>query len=75
MGLDNILGGKMMGVTKTNRHSDPTAYKAIREVEKERKNVRVQKLLFAIFSICSLSGFEVQGPIILKDKKTGKVWR
>lgn len=52
---------------------DPTAYKAIIQVEKESE--RFHKLLSTIFYICDLAGFHVEGRIVLKDKKTGKIWR
>ncbi len=51
---------------------DPTAYKAIVEVEEEKK---VKKLVTTILYICNLAGFHVEGRIVLKDKKTGKIWR
>lgn len=52
---------------------DPTAYKAIRKVDKERE--RMMKLLDTIFTICDYAGFHVEGRITLRDKKTGRVWR
>lgn len=52
---------------------DPTAYKAIKEIDKESE--RFHKLLYMIFDICELSDFSIEGRIILKDNKTGKVWR
>ncbi len=54
-------------------YSDPTAYKAMKNAEKEE--VRFHRLLDAIFNICELSGFHLEGRIILKDKKTGRIWR
>jgi hypothetical protein len=51
---------------------DLTAYEAIRNVESED---RFNKLLKTIFNICDLAGFHVEERIVLKDKKTGKVWR
>lgn len=52
---------------------DPTAYKAIKNAELEE--ARFQKLLDTIFNICELSGFHIEERIIIKDKKTGKIWR
>lgn len=52
---------------------DPTAYNAIKNVDNESS--RFHKLLDTIFSICDLAGFHVEGRIVLKDKKTGRVWR
>lgn len=54
-------------------YSDPTAYEAIKRLEKEDE--RFHKLLFAIFDICELAGFQVEGRIVLVDKRNGRVWR
>ena len=52
---------------------DPTAYRAIQNVEKDRD--RLMKLLDVIFTICGYAGFHVEGRIPLRDLKTGKIWR
>lgn len=54
-------------------YCDPTAYQAIKDADRERE--RLQKLLNVIFSICDLAGYHVEERIVLKDKRTGKVWR
>ena len=59
--------------TNGSGYVDPTAYEAIRKVDGEAE--RFHKLLDVIFTICELSGFHLEGRIVLKDKKTGKVWR
>ena len=63
-------------------YPDPTAYKAIKNVEKREKElakrqeaVRVRKLIDNISAICELAGFKIEGRIILKDIKTGRIWR
>ena len=58
-------------------YSDPTAYEAIKNVERgaDADDERFHKLLDTIFSICELSGFHIEERIIIKDKKTGKIWR
>lgn len=58
-------------------YNDPTAYEAIRNVERgaDADDERFHKLLDTIFSICELSGFHIEERIIIKDKKTGKIWR
>ena len=53
--------------------SDPTAYQAIKNVDREDDNFH--KLLRTIFNVCELSGFRIEGRIILVDESTGKVWR
>ena len=52
---------------------DPTAYKAMKSLEKDEK--RFRKLLQLIFDICEISGFHLESRITVRDKKTGKVWR
>lgn len=54
-------------------YSDPTAYEAMKNIDKEDE--RFHKLLFTIFNICELSGFQVEGRIVLVDKENGRVWR
>lgn len=54
-------------------YSDPTAYQAI--MNSERDDERFHRLLETIFSICELSGFHVEERIVIRDKKTGKIWR
>lgn len=55
---------------------DLTAYQALRNVEADEKaEARYKKLLATIFSICELAGFHVKDRIVLKDKRTGKIWR
>ena len=55
---------------------DLTAYQALKNIEAEEKaEARYKKLLGTIFSICELSGFHLEDRIVLKDKKTGKIWR
>lgn len=55
-------------------YSDPTAYEALRNIE-SKEDERFHKLLYAIFDICDLAGFEIEGRIVLLDKKSGRVWR
>ena len=57
---------------------DPTAYQAIKNVEKEdqaNEDIRFHKLLDTIFAICELSGFHIESRIIIRDQRTGKIWR
>lgn len=54
-------------------YSDPTSYEAIMNAEADDR--RFHKLLDAIFTICELSGFHVEERIVIKDKRTGKIWR
>lgn len=60
---------------------DPTAYKAIRNATKEERKrevdpeQRFNDFLTAIFAICDLSDFHIEERIVVKDKRTGKIWR
>lgn len=67
-------------------YPDPTACKAIRKVDKEmdkdiaeadwwRSKKRMDDLIDCLKYIIRMSGFELEGRIVLKDKKTGRVWK
>lgn len=57
-------------------YPDLTAYEAIKNVDRELEaEERFKKLLSTIFYICDLAGFHIEGRLVVKDKKTGKVWR
>lgn len=53
------------------------AYNAIKNVEQEqdKDDVRFHQLLNTLFSLCELADFHIEGRVVLKDKRTGKVWR
>lgn len=53
---------------------DLTAHDGIERATFDVETHRHTKLLKAIYSICDLAGYHVQGRIVLKDKFTGKVW-
>lgn len=54
-------------------YSDPTVFEAFRNIDKEEE--RFHKLLHTIFYLCELAGFEIEGRIVLVDKKSGRIWR
>ena len=58
---------------------DMTAYEAIKNIEKDDGKVEKEdtfhKFLYTLFNFCELSGFEIQGRVVLKDVKTGKIYR
>lgn len=56
-------------------YPDPTAYHAIKLAENNEDSERFHKLLESIFTICELSDFHIEDRIVVKDKRTGKVWR
>lgn len=52
---------------------DLTAYDAISKTDGDSE--RFHKLLETIFNVCELSGFHLENRIVVKDEKTGKIWR
>lgn len=52
---------------------DPTAYEAIKNIDSTQK--QIDKLMRAIFCMCDLAGFHLEERIVLKDKKTGEIYR
>lgn len=54
-------------------YSDPTAYQAMKNIDQEDE--RFYKLLHTLFYICEIAGFQIEGRIVLMDKKTGRIWR
>lgn len=54
-------------------YSDPTAFEALRNLEREEE--RFHRLLYTLFYLCELADFEIEGQIVLIDKKTGRIWR
>ena len=58
---------------------DLTAYEALKSIEEtvptEEEDHRFHKLLHTIFYLCELAGFQIEGRLVLKDKKTGRIWR
>ena len=54
-------------------YQDLTAHDAIQNCMTDDE--RFHELLHTIFYMASCAGFEVDNRIVLKDLKTGKVWR
>ena len=52
---------------------DMTAYEAIKNIEKEDE--RFNKVLHILKSICDIADFSIENRIILKDNRTGRIWR
>ena len=72
----------MMNNTNSEGYPDPTACEAIRKVDASRKKkrkskdlLRFEQLLHVIFNICELSGYHLECKIVVRDKKTGRIWR
>lgn len=54
-------------------YRDPTAHYTLRKEVLEEE--RFHKLLYAVFDIVDLAGFEIEDRITLIDKRTGRVWK
>ena len=55
-------------------YQDPTAYEAITNVKNEQDE-RCHKVISLIKKLCNITGFDIQGRIILVDQKTGRIHR
>lgn len=71
-----------MNNTNSEGYHDPTACEAIRKVDADRKQkrkskdlLRFEQLLNVIFNVCELSGYHLECRIVVRDKKTGRIWR
>lgn len=53
-------------------YADPTAYHAIRNIEREK---RVRELVTVLRWITNLCGFEFAERIHFRDKKDGKIYK
>lgn len=53
--------------------SDLTAYQAIKNLDTEEKHF--QELIKTIKYLCRLAGFEIEGRIVLKNHKSGRVYK
>lgn len=58
----------------SEHYLDPTAHDAIIKADAELEWERHHKLIGALLRICELSDFEVIERIVVRDKRTGKVW-
>lgn len=54
---------------------DKTAYEAIRRADVEYEHDRLHKMLYLLHKVCELNDFHIEERVVLKDKRTGKVWK
>lgn len=54
-------------------YSDPTAGAAIRNVDQEYE--RFKLLVDTLHKITKLAGFHIEERVVLKDRRTGRIWR
>ena len=53
-------------------YNDLTAYKGIKAAESDRE--RHRKMIGALLRMCELGDYYMESRIVLRDKRTGKVW-
>lgn len=53
-------------------YPDPTTYNVLR---KEKEEERFRRLMATIFYICENAGFHIEERIVIRDKRTGRIWR
>lgn len=58
-------------------YKDPTAFQAIKQVikEEETEEKQLATLIFVLKYIINMAGFELNGRIELKNKKSGRVYK
>ena len=54
-------------------YHDPTSYSVLKKEQRDEE--RFQRLLATIFYICENAGFHIEERIVVRDLRTGKVWR
>ena len=52
---------------------DLTAYEAIKNADEDLE--KIKKLMGCLHRVCELAGFSIEERIVLKDTRTGKIWR
>lgn len=72
-GGDGVTAAKYTYVKEPANEFEYNTRKTTEDSDYEQR--RVNSLLHVIFKICELSGFWVEERIVLKDRKTGKIWR
>ena len=78
-GNEPIMDNEMILDLTQDEVSENVQEQTEEQTEKKKRkfnpdSARFYRLLNAIFTICSLAGFHVEGHIKLKDLKTGKIW-
>lgn len=53
-------------------YADPTAYHALKSIEREK---RIKELVAVLKWIANIAGFEIVERIQFRDKKSGKIYK
>ena len=51
------------------------AFQELKEQLSQIEELRFKKLLKSIKDVCDLADFEIEGRVVLIDKRSGRVWR
>lgn len=54
---------------------DPTAYEAIKRCMADEEYERYRRFIGCIFRICELSGYHIEERLVVKDMKTGRIFK
>lgn len=54
---------------------DLTAYEAIKRADIEMEHERLHRMIDILHTVCELNDFHIEEHVVLRDKRTGKVWR
>ena len=70
-------GEKDMNKNNAEGYPDPTAYMGLEEIVKEevKRDRQIARVIRVAKTAAELGGFEIEGRIVLREKKTGKVFR
>lgn len=85
--LNNRIAEEKKMQRNAEGYPDPTAYEAISKAERDGNTYsvmnpsadcyereRFMKVVGCILRICELSGYHLEEKLVLKDKRTGKIW-
>lgn len=54
---------------------DLTAYEGIKRADMELEHERLHEMIDILHSVCEANDFCIIEHVVLKDKRTGRVWR
>ena len=54
-------------------YKDPTVHKVLKKEQLEEE--RFKRLMATIFYICENAGFHIEERMVIKDLRTGRIWR
>lgn len=54
-------------------YPDPTAYVVLKKEDEEYE--RFHKLLNTIFYVCEMAEFHIEERIVIKDLRSGRIWK